>query len=91
MYQNNQQILINDKRPSKQANSYVKNEQKGIPSNKSDNVSVSHSSAAGQNLGQGASIYSSQQQRKQKLIYNGGNLIGYDMGRPTNQNHMGQQ
>lgn len=50
-----------------------------------------HQSAPGQNLGQGASIYSSQQQRKQKLIYNGGNLIGYDMGRPANQGHMGQQ
>ena len=42
-------------------------------------------------MGQGASIYSSQQQRKQKLIYNGGSLIGYDMGRSSNQNHVNQQ
>lgn len=35
-------------------------------------------------MGQGSSIYSTQQQRKQKLIYNGGNLIGYDMGPSSN-------
>ena len=63
---------------------YMKNDQKSIASNKSDKVNM-HQNPQGQGIAQGANIYSTQQQRKQKLIYNGGNLIGYDMGRSSNQ------
>jgi hypothetical protein len=57
-FQNNQQIMINDKRASKQTSMYMKNEQKGVPSNKSDKGNIQN--AQGQNMGQGASIYSTQ-------------------------------